>query len=367
MSDNYNERNASGQLMTSTQRSITQLVGDISGLTGMSISTGSVPSFYPPARWAGKRADEAMRELLYWTGCRLVYDPTTQGYTFCSAATGSTIPSGGQIYYPGANAKYSQLELFSGPKMYDGKFDCKAKQINTSTGAIEDLGITELIDDPEDDRIHLAWRLWQPIDDDGSKEFLAHRGKSHVNDPLQMMYEKSRVFSGDWNIIPVHQPHMHTGHYVTETIETTGGKGFITDHPILSREGGSRNISKDAKMICAYYKRIGGEFERAKATANTGTGGGLLRIVADWIKPVESTEADVPSSEWETLLQDVCNAMVNPYKGTALNAKYTVPFATGGSGHVGGAEYELISDQYKSRILYTVASDFSPGSMGAIR
>ena len=370
MSTNYNERDAEGAVKTGSQRTIAQLIAAIQTVSGLTFTTKSLPSFYPPAKWAGKSAYVCLKSLLKWTGCRCVYDPKNSRYVISAANSGSNDIDGisKRIFRPGPTNTVKQLKVWTAPVLYESRVTCTAVQINNTTGATEALAADSLSLDPAEEHAQTRFRLWEPS---GLSDSLltGRRAKSHLYDPENPIFEESRIIPDEWDIYPVHQPFVTSRESVAELIETTsGGKVFRTEHPILMREAGSTTYSKTAKVLTAYYNNAGGTLERNSSTITVdGSAADTIEIFADWIKPIDSSEPDIGADSWSSVLTSCATAMAEAYKGDSQNARVANPFDLNGNGNVGGVEYEFDLTQNMAKLYFSIALNFVPGAVGAIR
>ena len=375
LSDNFNERDSAGALMTGSEQSITQLVAYIAGKSGLTITVGNVPTYNPPAPWAGMTADVAMQKLLDDTGCRLVYQPLTGAYNFTQAFTGSKPSATGQIFRPSLPNKLKTLRVASAPVMYESRMPAKAVLLDRATGEVIDA-VGFVPDDPDDTEKQVELRYWAPtavnfpvstsVDD---TLLLPYRVKSHLNTAgTRRVMESGRLLRDSWEPWPYHQPFVQPeGSYMDDLAHTSGGRVFVCEHPqlIMDTDG---TLKTTADLFTGYLRRVSGDLVREVETIDIGGDGTSEKnIILDWIKPIESPELDIGTPQWPTLLTSVANAIANVYKGDPETRRYSSPRDLAGSGRVGGARYEAQTTLAQPRLYFQVALDFLPGQLGNIR
>jgi len=367
-SNNYNERDSLGNVMTSSRRSVAQLLQEISNVCQRKIvfSVSQAPSFEPPARWAGKSCSYALADLLKNTGCRCVYNPESQTYMV-------GLPQGGlpnmrdQVFQPAPPSNIRDVYVHSYPKLYERKTAANAVTLNTSTGSTQNInGTTVLTQDPTQANSQTLYRLWRV--NDPTKVFTEFRVKTHLFDPLNPTFERGRVIRDEWDPFPVHQPFVFAGSEIIHSIDdTSGGKVFVTEHPVLSADGS--NYSTTAKLLTGYYLKTGdGSLERetVKKTIDSSASSDV-HIYVDWIRPIDSDQPDVGTPVWSQLLNQVAEALHRKYKGPAASISNPYPVSFGGHANVGEVEYEFRLSEIRSYHNFRVALNFSPGSEGEIR
>lgn len=371
-SNNYNNYNSLGERMTGSEATISTLVGHIATASDFAnLIVGTVPSVYPPARWSGMRADLALQDLLDNTGCRVTYNAVSGKYVVNHCNTGSVPSIGDTMYEPAPSTKLATLNVRSAPTMHEERMACTAKQMNATTGETEDIpGTLTLGITADDDHEQTKLRLWQP-DSISGKVLLPHRAKCHVFDPEKPVYEQARVIADEWEPFPVHQPMVRTGGTVVETIEPTGGgRAYITAHPVCKRGTGTKTYDKTATLLTAYYDSSGGDLARNSVSINLG-GTGVKTIDLSWIRDVDSSEADMGSSQWGSVLSSFGNAISARYAGTTGHARLPYCVGSGGSGQVGAMQYlfELPAGSVSQRanILCLISLNYSPQWRGGIR
>lgn len=364
---NFNERDALGNVMQSTRASFGELLSLISQACQNKIqfTTSQAPGFDPPARWAGMTCMEAFKDLLRNTGCRAVYNPSLGVY-----AVG--LPSGGlpnlrdQVFQPVPSNRIRAVHVHSYPKLYENKLDVYAARVDESTGLASNMTQEILDDEPTDPYSQTKYRLWRT--DDTNKVITEFRPKSHLFDPTRPTLQRGRIIRDEWEPFPVHQPFVIAGSQIVDCIEdTSGGRVFVTEHPVLSAEG--NQYSLQAKMVTGYYQRDGsGGLQRDVVTRNIdGGGSGEVNLYADWIRPIESDQPDVGTPIWPQLHQQVADALHRKYLGPSATISNPYPISFGGHPNVGEVEYDFRLSEIRSHHNFRVAINFSPGSEGEIR
>lgn len=364
---NYNERDALGNVLSGSSKSVAQLLQEISNACGNKIKFGvsQDPGFQPPARWAGKSCMYAFKDLLKNTGCRAVYSPERGMYMV-------GVPSGGlpnmadQVFQPVPENKIRKVVVHTFPKLFESKLDVFAAKVDESTGIASNMSQETLDFDPTDAYSQTKYRLWRV--DDATKVVTEYRPKAHLFDPTRSTMQRGRIIRDEWEPFPVHQPFVFAGAEVVDCIEdTSGGKVFVTEHPVLAADG--NNFSLEAKMVTGYYQRDGqGNLTRDKiektidASANED-----VHIYLDWLRPIDSDQPDVGTPVWSQLHKTVTDALHKKYLGPAASISNPYPISFNGHANIGQVEYDYRLAEIRSHHNFRVAVNFSPGSEGEIR
>jgi hypothetical protein len=381
LSENYNERDSLGNVVDSTKKSIEDLLGVIESATGNKVrfSVGSIPDFEPPAKWAGKSCSEAFESLLKSTGCRCVYSPETQRYVF-GMPDGQLPQLPDQIFQPMPPLKIRHVYFHSYPILHESELDVTAVKfgqaacddtipnaicaptesefVNLSSGEI--LG-----SDPLDEDAQVKYRLWKC--GDSSKLVTEFRVKSHLHDPMRQSRQRGRIIRDSFPRFPVHQPFVMPGSSIVDSIDdTSGGRVFVTEHPVLTGDGS--NYSTTAKMVTGYYEREGSDLKRLtiKKTLNAEADSDL-HVFVDWVKPVDSDQSDVDPPVWDELFEKVATALFSKYLGPPASVSNPYPMKLDGMSNVGEVEYDFRLSDRRSYHNFRVAFNFAPGSEGEIR
>ena len=387
---NWNDRDASGRVKSGTAKSITELVAEImaacNGLLTIVVDPANIPSFKPPARWAEKTCAEAMQDLLDNTGCRMVYAPENQRYVISLAGTGTLPDFPVKRHKPAPGNEYHSIKFMSSPVVYEEEVDCTAVYLDNSTGAATPLGATDVLSLVKSatatDHAQEDYRLWKP-DDTDERTYLNHRPKSILNDPEKPQYEKGRVIRDDWEPFPVHQPLVSRGNEIVDVIElTNGGVVFVTDHPVLSADSSSDGYNLNAKVLTGYMKKDGknGYIRDTYEVMVDPRQAEQLNVFVDWIKPIESSEGDIPDKPkgaWHSLFRQVCMELVQKFRAPSsergmggAQVVTTDRFHNlGGIGQVGLVEYEfaISTRQVTKKHTMRIALNFTPGTESVIR
>lgn len=85
----------------------------------------------------------------------------------------------------------------------------------------------------------------------------------------------------------------------------------------------------------------------------------------DWIKPINTTQNDIPTPVWGTLHQAVATAMAKKYTGPTRTAFLPAPVNYAGNPAIGAARY-WYDQGADAKIHFSVAINFDPGSQGSI-
>ena len=369
---NYNERDSLGAVMTGNEKTVSQLLEIIKEATGgeFNVRAGTVPDFKPPARWADKTCAYAIKDLMKWTGCRLVYIPEEGVYQLTQAGEGGLPDFGNEIFQPAPPSKIKKLKVRSYPTLHERKMSARAVYIDQSTGDPVNVAAgTALPASPTETNGQGRYRLWK-VDDDQGKLLVEHRAKSHLCDPERPTMERGRVIRDAWQPFPYHQDFVHPSGEIVDAIETTsGGKVFVTRDPVMSSSGG--NISVLADVLTGYYEQEdGGDLVRLESVQEIDSQASEELVVhVDWIRPIDSDQSDVGTPEWEALLESVGEAMAKKLKPPTSAATVSLPgpIQLGGSGQVGEVEYDIRLAEIRSHFNFRIAVNFEPGSEGEVR
>ena len=382
LDQNWNDRDAFGRIKSGTQQSISQLVTQILNACDNRISIvvdRTVPTFKPPARWAEKTCAEAMQNLLDNTGCRLVYAPETGAYVMSLAGSGNLPDFPVKKYKPAPNNNLKNVRFMTAPAVYEERVACTAVYIDSSTGdataLAADTTLSLVHDASASEHVQHDYRLWKPSAS-SDRIYIKHRPKSILNDPERPQYEQGRVIRDAWEPFPVHQPLVSKAGSITGIIElTNGGQVFVTDHPVLSAQSGG-TISTAATVLTGFYKKDGanGLYRDHVPVMIDATQTTELKVFVDWVVPISSSEPDIhnpPLGDWQSLFQQVCQALVRKYNPPEPAQTITTDkfHQLGGIGQIGGIEYEFSIAQRQAGKKHTmrIALNHQPGTESMIR
>lgn len=377
LNGSHNLRNEVGGVLTSTSKTIAELVQEIAQASGLTITIDTVPTFLPPARWADESGYVAMERLLKVTGCRLVYNPITEAYNFTQCATGPMPGVSSRVFRPGPPPTIKSVTVRTSPVMYEDRMDCEAVEIDPTTGNITTLDPVHVPDGPAEEGKQTSLRLWRPTDvtlpvgaDVDDIILLPYRAKCHMYDPEHMVRECGRIIRDDFERYPYHQTFVMPdsgGEVIWDIPWTSGGKVFVTDHPIMMTVGGGV-LSAEAKLLTAYYAKDGeGNLIRKSHTVEVDASAtNELTHTVSWIKPVESTESDIGADSWDDLLQDVAESLAQRHRGQHQTMTLASPIDLEGSGQVGAVAYKMNTRMMRAAITFQVAFNFDPSNAGAL-
>lgn len=366
---NYNERDALGNVLSGTRKSFDELLEELTEACQKKVKfeSSNPPEFDPPARWAGKSCMECLKDLLRNTGSRCVYDPISQTYKV-------GVPYGGlpdvrdQVFQPAPPSKIKKVLVHSYPKLYERKIVVEAALIDESSGNAVALSSGLLDHDIRNQYAQVKFRLWKPYQDDGTKVITEFRPKAHLFDPLKSSMQRGRIIRDEWEPFPVHQPLVFPGEQIVDAIEdTSGGRVFVTEHPVLSADGNA--FSTQAYMITGYYQRQGdGKLERDTVEKIIeGDATEEVHLYVDWLRPIDSDQSDIGTPVWGNLHKQVADALHKKYLGPAATISNPYPLSFSGNPNVGEVEYDFRLAEIRSHHNFRVAMNFSPGSEGEIR
>ena len=371
MSRNYNDRDSAGDLKDgSSKKTIKELIEEIVNATQgrLAIVVGEVPSYYPPAKWAGKTCKQAMKELLEYTGCRLVYRPEAGDYYFTLAGSGNTPSFAEEMYKPAPPNNLRKVRFLSAPILYESREPATAVTLDETTGEANAIAAGTALDTapatlPTQKTQH-HYRLWKP-NNTANRLYVSHRVKSQLIDPHDPQFEKGRVIRDAWEPFPVHQPMVDGGAEIVGLIElTSGGNVFVTNHPVLSADGNNYSITATVLTGHHRYTASDGLVREEKVIEIDPQADDELIVHLDWIKPIESSEPDVPTSQWDEVLNGVAQALSRQYKPPGRVGTIEIPrfYQLSGSGQVGCVQYELQTHKIYKKHFMRVALNFTPGN-----
>lgn len=367
---NYNLRDELGNVLSSTRKSVPELLTEISNACNKKIifdGSGS-PGFDPPARWAGKTCMECLEDLLKNTGMKCVYNPSSGSYRV-------SLPSGGgpnigqQVFQPAPPSRVKEVVVHAYPTLFETEIEVEAAKIASSGQAVA-IGSTPLDDEVTDQDSQVRFRLWKPTQQSGQNKLITEfRPKSHLYDPVRQTMQRGRIVRDEWPPFPVHQAFVHQGNQVVDSVEdTSGGVVFVTDHPVLSADGNA--YSTQAKMITGYYqqdpqsKKLVRVSEKVTIDSRQNA---VVNLYVDWLRPIDSDQPDVGFPVWNNLLKAVAQALSKKYLGPSGTVSVPFPINFNGNAMVGEVEYDYRLAEIRSTHNFRVAWGFTPGSEGEIR
>lgn len=368
MHKNYNERDALGNVLTDTKKTIEELLDEISKAADDKIkfSVGKLPKFEPPARWSGKLCSQAFSDLLYYTGCRAVYSPETEEYVV-GLPDGELPKTPDQIFQPAPPLQIRDIYFHSYPILHETELEVDAVTIDEDTGEAVNVSSGDVLGgNPLDPMAQMRYRLWKCSDD--KKVVTEFRPKAHIYDPKNQYRQRGRIIRDEYPRFPVHQPFVLPGTNIVRSIDdTSGGKVFVTEHPVLTADG--NNYATTAKMVTGYFEKDDDdELKRStiKKSVNPEATSDA-HVYINWIKPVDSDQSDVGDSAWDGLFKEVVEAMFSKYLGPPSSVSNPYPMKLDGLPNVGEVEYDFRLADINSRHNFRVAFNFGPGSEGEIR
>lgn len=364
MTENFNSRDCEGTIYPATEKTIDELVQEIATATGLTITTSNLPSFKPDAPWRGLTAGQALDHLLHATQCRMVYNPAVQEYRISSGGSGIVPGLGERLFRPVPSARYGAIKVRTAPITYEKKFQCTAVVWNNSN-TTETVANPEWIFDNFADvanvrlrakYIHSAMRLWKPADTD--VVLLGRRALTVAPGDDDSTYAAMVFTNPELADVPKYghltQPF---GRAPNELSLTAGGTIFQCEQAYLMIDNDGV-IKTTAEILSAYYKVVSDELERQEQIVSPG-GTGTLDLNFDWIRPVETTEADIDGTEWTSIHNAVTAAVTLKYANPPQHVTVPTLISHGSPGRLGGVRYILKlgtqADSYTS-----LALDFDP-------
>jgi hypothetical protein len=348
LTENYNERDCNGVLSPDNEQTIAQLIAILSSLSGLQISVGAVPELKPLAAWRGKRANEALDELLLHAGLRMVYNPFSGAYVVSRGNSG-VIPEicyTEARYRPGNAVPVRRVIVHSGPKTFEGRIDANAVIFDENNEMVAVSKPEEIFNNfpslsgiDRDRHIQSALRLWR-VEASGMV-MLGRRALSVASGGSEQTYAAPRFIKPDLADSPQYVDLVQPLDEYTNPIGLSGGgKLFICRHPYVQSSGGE--ILTSAKILCAWYRPGGRRFENETVIRDANPQGTLdVEIDVDWIRPVESSEPGINSDEWTIVHSQVATAIAEKYKTNPQHITVSTLVNHGGIGQLGAVRYVM--------------------------
>jgi len=367
MAQNFNERDSSGVLYTAQSKTIQELVDTVATATGLTITTGDLPSFRPLAAWRGKRADIALQELLDIAGLRMVYNPANQQFRISKAGggTANSLLTSEARFRPGPAMSIRSVRVHSAPKTYEARLSATAVVVN-QTGAVVPLTGPEAIFDNFASTSNAtlrsrlqqtALRLWE-VDSPDTKCLLGRRALSVMQGDGDQTYAGARIIKPTLADVPQCVPVVQQVGFEPNPLGPSGGgRLFLSEHPYVEGDGGA--IKTTATILVAYYQITDGKFERETVTESVDPSGEVdLDIEVPWIRPVDSSEADVTNAAWATLHNEVAAAIAERYTHQPQHVTVETLVPHDAIGKIGGVRYYM--DLMRSKVETSIALNFEP-------
>lgn len=360
----YNAMNAAGVVLSPTAGTYAAMLNYIGSKSTVPIIAGGVvPTFPVPMAGRGVPALTALERLLKDGVCRLHYSPTTGSYTAWSAGTGPYPNLDLRLFVPAPQRQIRKVLIRTAPILYEGELSVSAVA-EDGTGdlvLVSDHGPNGYFDGfaSEPDPVlrgqlrQGAFRLWkvdQPgihLQDRRADTLLSgageakYKGARLVHDDLSgQMYEQEAVVVSSLS---------HRGQ--------TGSSVVCVNHPFLESSGGS--LKTTAKLETSYYSEIGEGLIRAKKEKEINATGTERVIDVHWIKPIQSSSPEIPTTQWGIYLDQVAVAYQNAFNPTPHTVTVPGLVATPPSGHIGAVEY-FGQVRPTPNVMTRIALDFDP-------
>jgi hypothetical protein len=361
---NYNERDCNGVLFPDTEKTIQELVQIIAGASGLPITTGALPNFKPHAPWRGKRADEALEDLLQIAGLRMVYNPISAGYVISRGDSGQipSIVNAERMHRPGPNVGVSSVTVYSAPKTFEGRLSAQAVVFNENNEMVNVTSAHRIFNNFSDlsgvlrsRHAQSALRLWKV--DAADKVILGRRALSVATGDEHPTYAAARFIKSPLSDVPQYVRLFQPPDGSEGDVQASGGgRLFISEHPYVRGQNGS--VKTTANILCAWYQIQNGNLVRDAVSRSAGGSGSPLEIIVDWIRPVSSSEEDVTGDEWQTIHGQVADAIAAKHTPAKEHVRVASLVAHGGIGQLGAVRYLM---SIPSRFVETsLAFNFDP-------
>ena len=179
MQKNYNERDALGNVLTDTKKTIEELLDEISKAADDKIkfSVGKLPKFEPPARWAGKLCSQHSQTCCITQGAEQ-FILLRQRYVV-GLPDGQLPKTPDQIFQPAPPLQIRDIYFHSYPILHETELEVDAVTIDEDTGAAVNVSSGDVLGgDPLDPMAQMRYRLWKCSDD--KKVVTEFRQGSHI-------------------------------------------------------------------------------------------------------------------------------------------------------------------------------------------
>lgn len=369
MRKSFNEYGLGG--VVSNTRTIAELWQDIALASGITITTQTLPDFFPPAQWQGKKASECANELLSITACRMVYDPIEQTFVVTAAGDGEPPSLNARWKRPAVTAKPQKVVVRTSPTLYESGINIESRLPNDDGELVSfaDAGAAaiDFFSGFESEAIerraawrNAAFRVWEIT------------GASHPRalTPANMSIQSCRSIAG---LLPEIRGERMT--YSPRSFQVSSGEGIAmskvevppgsvyaySSDPVL-RVDASGVIQTTAKLVACYYAFQLGVPDRETKEVDVPDGDGPEETIeVEWLNPVDSTIADAPdsSTNWEDIAQTIAEAHAAKWAASAEHVTIGGLHGTNGSGHVGAVRYRVALAPVRA-FETTFALNFTP-------
>jgi len=364
----YNQLDSAGVSLVPTQATMAQLAAVLATKTSLTINAGTVPAFVPPAKWRGITASTAMERLLADAVCRLHYSPVNGQYSIWAAGAGPYPALTNRMFISSPARGIRTIYVRSAPILYERKMAATAV-VENGAGQIVNVadnypneyfsGFPSVTNDVLKERLRQsAYRLWKVaatnrhlknhralsiLSGSGDVKFL---GAKMTRDALASQMKESEV-----SIVESLSHRDETGHQV-----------YHTPWPLIRANGTS--IDTSAEILAAYHLDGTGGLQREVQSRSIAASGTDRNFDVHWLRPIDSDQDDVPTTQWSTYLGAVADALdtaftPNPHTVTLPGIVVAPP-----SGHIGAIEY-YAEIRPLPNLLTRIALDFdaNPGDL----
>lgn len=363
MSRSWNLRDSAGQLFTASQKTIAELCTLLTDASGCTVTDGgSDHGFDPPAEWHGKTGTQCLQELLSDSVSRAVYNPANNQLVINGAGLGANPVLTGQLHASSPGRSINTLRVESAPILYETTFSASAV-VDDAAGAFASISnphqyfenFKNVADVPQRERLRQsAFRLWQVSDT--AKELVGHRALSIAPGAKSCVYAAGEL---QRETIAGQMIELKAGR-VCDILHVDDGAVFITQNPFLQSNGSGLLTSAD--LLTGYYNIVDGERERAAKTSSLGASGGTRTVRVEWLRPIDSSQSDMPSTTWDALHDDVLGAYVAKYTPDPQLITYAGLFAPAVTGRIGWTQYNIALHP-RPEVTTKVAYDFDPPTL----
>ena len=344
MPEDFNLRDASAQLFGETERTVAQLCSELTDASGVTIATGSsVPGWRVPAPWRGRTGLECLQQMSRDGVMRCLHNPVLDRVEVWAAGAG-TLPTGLEAFYrPAPDHGISDLRILTAPILHEDRFEVKAvvdsgagdwvQVTNHNPNEYFDGFQSESGNKPLQKRLRMgAFRFWAigaeselPEDpeeapdpvllENSDRELVGYRALSLQPGAVERLLSGGELIAEDI----ASQLREYPVSLIQKTTHKaqTMGQIFHVENPFLQSTAGE--LKTTAELLTGYYKIEDGQRKRQIESRTINADGEQRDVVVDWLRPIDTSEDDIPDSVWDTLISSVADSHATKYESHPRN------------------------------------------------
>lgn len=309
---------ADGDFITGLSRTLSQIWSDIATATGFTITTSGLSATlnFKPACHHTSLASY-VKELLYFSSCRMTPDPTNGGWIVRHAKIGTQLDLSECVYRP-LNAEIpATLTVRTGPTIYHADVPVQAVLLkdDMSVATFSGLGITPssyfkgFVGDAGGQSLvnlqRTAFRLWQVT--------------GGLASTIQLLPFRLETIAPGSPPVAM-KPFLHGELCNFDTLPWTDGDSrspaeivsnsaniAVSDQPVLPHYSGS--LGTTLSLRTAYNLKAGADLVRSTTTRTIGGNGGIRIVDVPQINPivVSYSPTNIDATVWATQLSEVAD------------------------------------------------------------